>query len=288
MPQISQRQLRAIARKALSITKRTLVEGYHRVVNGPGKFQCGSCHHRVQAFLPIPKAHIRRLQEAGWPYGLETGETCNYRQYTCPYCCASDRDRLIVMYLEQWFRSIRSEATLIEFAPATAVSQYIQRASKNCGTGFSYRTADLYMPGVDDRVNLCDMPTYQTASVDLFICSHVLEHVPDDRQALRELHRILKPGGRGVLLVPIIVGLRAIDEDPTVTSPADRWRRFGQDDHVRLYNKAGFVERLTEVGFSVSELGASHFGFDHFLTNGIEQKSVLYVVEKSSWSALQL
>ena len=185
------------------------------------------------------------------------------------------------MYLEQWFRTISGEATLIEFAPSTAVSQYIQRASKNRGVGLSYRTADLYMPGVDDRVDLCDMPTYKTASVDLFICSHVLEHVPDDCQAMRELHRILKAGGRGVLLVPIIMGLPAIDEDPTVTRPADRWRRFGQDDHVRLYNKSGFVERLTEVGFSVTELGASHFGFEQFQTNGIEQKSVLYVVEKS-------
>ena len=226
---------------ALSIMKRTFVEGYLRMVTGPGRFQCGTCNHCVQAFLPIPKLHIRTLQETGWPYGLDTGETCNYRQYTCPYCSASDRDRLIVMYLEQWLRGIDRRAALVEFAPSAPISRYIRRSIRSRDLEFDYRTADLYMPGVDDRVDLCDMQTYGTASVDLFICSHVLEHVPDDRQAMRELHRILKPSGRGVLLVPIIVGLSAIDEDPTVTSPSGRWRRFGQDDHVRLYNKSGFV-----------------------------------------------
>lgn len=281
MSKFSRRALGAVPRKVLSIVKRTFFEGYRRMVDGPSTLQCGSCNHCVQAFLPLPKSHIRMLQDTGWPYGLDTGETCNYRQYTCPYCGASDRDRLIVMYLEQWFRGIDSRATLVEFAPSRPISRYIRRSIENRNLDFDYRTADLYMPEVDDRIDLCDMQTYRTASVDLFICSHVLEHVPDDRQAMRELHRILSPSGRGVLLVPIVVGLSAIDEDPTVTSPSDRWRRFGQDDHVRLYNKSGFVERLTDVGFSVNELGVGHFGSEQLLKNGITQKSVLYVVEKS-------
>ncbi len=125
------------------------------------------------------------------------------------------------------------------------------------------------------------MGIYADGSIGFFICSHVLEHVADDRRALAELYRVLKPGRRGILVVPIVLTITEIDEDPTITDPAERWRRFGQDDHVRLYSKQGFLARVRDAGFVVHQLDRAFFGAETFARHGITQQSVLYVVEKA-------
>ena len=109
----------------------------------------------------------------------------------------------------------------------------------------------MEMAGVDDKVDISNMWLYDNNQFDFFICSHVLEHVPDDHKALSELHRILKPGGTGILMVPIILGLEEIDEDPFETDESERWRRFGQHDHVRVYSKEGFLKRARDAGFFI-------------------------------------
>lgn len=126
---------------------------------------------------------------------------------------------------------------------------------------------------------MTDLRIYQDRQFDVSICSHVLEHVADDRRALRELFRVLKPGGRGILMVPIILGLAGIDEDPAA-DVGERWRRFGQHDHVRLYWKADFTERVRSAGFVVHEYDRRFFGEERFVRNGITRQSVLYMVEK--------
>jgi SAM-dependent methyltransferase len=169
---------------------------------------------------------------------------------------------------------------VIDFAPTATLSGFIKELIAESPLKFSYRTADLFLEGVDDRVDITDMPLYHDDSVDFFVCSHMLEHVGDDRKAMRELYRILKPGGQGILVVPIVLTLKEIDEDPSVTDPAERWRRFGQDDHVRLYSKEGFLQRVAEAGFKVSELGQDHFGRETFRRYGIGERSILYIVSK--------
>ena len=85
-------------------------------------------------------------------------------------------------------------------------------------------------------------------SFDVILCSHVLEHVPEDRQAMRELCRVLKPDGWALLLVPISSRRAETYEDATVVAPEDRERLFGQFDHVRIYGR-DFKDRLEESGF---------------------------------------
>ena len=87
-------------------------------------------------------------------------------------------------------------------------------------------------------------------SFDVIYCSHVMEHIPDDRRAMRELHRVLRPGGWAVLQVPIL--RETTFEDSSVTAPEDRERVFGQWDHVRVYGR-DYVHRLSEAGFDVRE-----------------------------------
>ena len=144
--------------------------------------------------------------------------------------------------------------TLLELAPSRVIEPRLRRL-----LGDGYRSADLFMAGVDDRVDLCAMG-YPDESFDWLICSHVLEHVPDDVAAMAEIRRVLRPGGRAVLLVPISRCNDVIDEDPGVTGGAARLARFGQDDHVRVYNRAGFVERLQRAGLTVEVVDLAALG----------------------------
>jgi ubiquinone/menaquinone biosynthesis C-methylase UbiE len=104
--------------------------------------------------------------------------------------------------------------------------------------------------------------------------------VTDDRKALRELFRVVRPGGSGIVMVPVALDIQQVDEDTTLSDEGERWRRFGQHDHVRLYSKPGLMERIREAGFEVAELGVSHFGAENFDKLALLPGSILYIVSK--------
>ncbi|MBF0593179.1 MAG: DegT/DnrJ/EryC1/StrS family aminotransferase, partial [Nitrospirae bacterium] len=232
---------------------------------------------------PLPRHFQSEIEVRGRIYGLGDFETLNATHYLCPVCGSSDRERLIALYIKEKINDLRKNAfllpvrlaLLLHFAPEASLSRYI----KDTGL-FDYRTCDLNSPDVDDRVDITDMSRYDDSCIDYFICSHVLEHVHDDRRALRELYRILKPWGWGIILAPVLLGLDSTYEDPSITSEKARKRHFGQEDHVRVYAKADYMDRLVEAGFALRCLGVDHFGMDAFKEAAITTKSVLYVVEK--------
>jgi len=243
---------------------------------------CPVCGSPVRGFQPLPKSYAGSARQHGFPYSFTQVETLNYRDYSCPRCGASDRDRLYALYIHAYLAQVATGGALhiLDFAPSAAFSRFMARTLGRSGIGASYRTADLNLAGVNDRVDITDMALYGNNRFDFFICSHILEHVSDDGQALRELYRILKPYGQGILMVPIVLGLARIDEDPAVTDELERWRRFGQGDHVRLYSREGFLERVRSAGFGLHQYGAGYFGEHHFKRCGITKQSILYVVEK--------
>lgn len=247
-----------------------------------GRYKCPVCGCRVARFDRLPPDAIAY----GFKYSPDEAETCNAANYSCPNCGAADRERLYALYLRDYLRTIAPSdrasdpIRVIDFAPTPTLSSFIKKLIAESPLRFCYRTADLFMEGVDDRVDIMEMPIYHDDSVDFFVCSHVLEHVTDDKKAMRELYRILKPGGRGILVVPIVLTVKEIDEDPSVPDAAERWRRFGQDDHVRLYSKDGFLQRVWQAGFSINELGQEYFGADTFRRYGIGERSILYIAKK--------
>ena len=136
------------------------------------------------------------------------------------------------------------------------------------------------MESADDKADITDLHIYNNESFDILLCSHVLEHVPNDRKAIEELFRVLKKHGLGIIMVPINLGLNKDFEDPTKTSVEDRWKYFGQDDHVRTYSKQGFVSKLEQGGFKVHQYGIDFFGMAEYERCGIHPRSILYVVSK--------
>ena len=134
---------------------------------------------------------------------------------------------------------------MLHIAPEPSLSPKF-RAARN----MDYLSADLDPVKAKAMVKM-DITDIQFPdnSFDVIYCSHVLEHVPDDRKAMRELARVLKPSGWAMLAVPI--PRDKTFEDPKITTAADRERVYGQYDHVRAYGP-DFADRLRESGFAVT------------------------------------
>lgn len=241
------------------------------------KYKCPVCSRRNNGFLPVSSDYQETRSKFGYPFSFDDHETINPNQFTCPSCGATDRDRLYALYIAKALdtNSFPNGFALLDIAPSLAFQAFLLKFAN-----IKYQSADKYAEGVDLVIDITDMNQVPSGSYDIFICSHVLEHVTDDRKALSELFRILKPGGFGILMVPIVLKIEQIDEDPTITDVETRWRRFGQYDHVRLYSKNGFISRVEEAGFILKQYGVEHFGTDVFAECGISPRSVLYVVLK--------
>lgn len=240
------------------------------------KYFCPVCKSPVEKFNRLPDFYNQNLDKYGYIFSIFQSETMNRLGYSCPVCGASDRCRLYALYFQEELLVIPNNFKLLDFAPSTPLSNLIKANYPN----INYRSADLMMPNVDDIVDLTDMSIYEDSSFDFFICSHVLEHVLDDRKAMSELYRILKPGHRGIVMVPILLSLSEDYENPEITTPEGRWKHFGQDDHVRMYSKPGFVNKLISTGFIVHQYDIDYFGKETFEKYGIHPRSVLYIVEK--------
>lgn len=162
----------------------------------------------------------------------------------CPRCGALERHRMLWLYLTERTDLLSRPMSLLHFAPEYAY----QRRFKQIG-GLRYVTADLDSPLAMHSCDIMDMP-FADGSFDAVLCSHVLEHVDDDRRALAEIRRVLRPGGWAILMSPIDRRRDSTFENPAVTTPEDRHRVFGQSDHVRLYGR-DFAERVAAAGFAV-------------------------------------
>jgi len=241
------------------------------------KYFCPVCKTAVAYFQRLSDYYFERFDKHQFIHSIFAMETFNILNHSCPACGVSDRDRLYALYFTNRFNTLdkSKKHTFIDFAPEPSLGMFIKSHSF-----LEYRSADLFMEEVNDRVDIADMTVYEDNSADIFLCSHILEHVENDRKATRELYRILKGGGFGIVMAPILLTLKEVYENPRITSEADRWKHFGQNDHVRMYSKEGFVSRLGDAGFKVYQLGIDYFGADVFERHGIHPRSVLYVVEK--------
>lgn len=127
-----------------------------------------------------------------------------------------------------------------------------------------YITADLESPLADMHFDVQSIPLAE-CSIDVVIANHLLEHIADDRLALREIYRILRPGGWGILLVPEDRARATTFEDDSITDPEERTRLFGQYDHRRVYGR-DYDDRVREAGFEVERIP-----FESMLTDNERQ-----------------
>ncbi len=189
---------------------------------------------------PICGARRRRFL----PYGyVESREDA-----LCPKCLSLERHRLLWLYLDRETELLTHRGQrVLHIAPEVC---YISRLRKKLGK--EYITADLESPLANMHFDVQSIPLEDNYT-DVILCNHIMEHIEDDIKAMRELHRVMRPGGWGVILSPVEQDRAETFEDDSITDPEERTRIFGQYDHRRIYGR-DYAERLRTAGFKVAEI----------------------------------
>jgi hypothetical protein len=193
---------------------------------------CPVCDRNVRRWLPL-------MRMVGDGKLRDEGEG-----RLCPHCYSYERTRHFWLFLEK-DGLLKKGPRMLHFAPEFGLERRLRSA-----LGSQLVTTDIEMPNVDVKGDITRLP-FEAQAFDLIYCSNVLEHVPDDATAMRELHRVLAPGGLAVVQVPIRGD--STYENPAITTPEARVEHFGQSDHVRYYGRDMAV-RLRDAGFVVDEV----------------------------------
>lgn len=219
------------------------------VYRGSRKY-CPLCEHSFRTFLPFGKP--TRLQAL------------------CPHCHTVERHRLLWHYLVEEIQVQTTGYRVLHMAPEPVIQEKLRRLPH-----LHYLSADLVSPVAMDKVDIQELP-YAPAQFDLILCSHVLGHVPDDRQGLRELRRVLAP--HGCLLLQDHVSLAfPITEELLSLTPVQRYTLFGQADRLRNYGQ-DFVKRVEAEGFIVETVDfATRFSTEEQQRLGLGHQECLYL-----------
>ena len=160
----------------------------------------------------------------------------------CPGTLSLERHRLLWLYLQRQTNFLTQPLKVLHIAPEQAFYQKFRSFSH-----WNYTTTDLHSPLADIKADITALP-FENDRFDLIFCNHVLEHIPNDKQALSEIYRVLKKGGTAILQVPLEETRSQSFEDNSITDPKERARVFGQYDHVRIYGQ-DYYQRIAAAGF---------------------------------------
>src|SRR5262245_1895498 len=142
-----------------------------------------------------------------------------------PDCRALERNRVLGLYLLRERDMLSRSYRVLHVAPARAMRQRLGSAPN-----LTYVTTDLEMAEAAVHSELSRLP-FEDQRFDVIICSHVLEHVEHDHQSMVEMHRVLAPTGRALVMVPVNPRLSQTYEDASITEPDARRQAFGHPGH---------------------------------------------------------
>jgi SAM-dependent methyltransferase len=200
---------------------------FSQVLYRGNKVACPVCDGHFSKFLPYGYRQIRN-------------------NALCPKCLSLERHRLLWLYLKNRTDFFNASLKVLHVAPEQCFYKRF-RTLRN----LEYVTADLESPLAAVKLDIQAMP-FKDHEFDVVICNHVLEHVPDDRKAMREIFRILKSDGYAILQVPTDYSREDTYEDSSITEPGEREKHFRQKDHYRLYGR-DYLDRLKEAGFVIRD-----------------------------------
>lgn len=222
------------------------------------RYHCPVCGAGLRAF--VTKRGLLRSNPDGY----------------CPNCDAKARHRRLWLFLEERTGLLKDELRLLELAPWWSLSRRL-KALPNLR--FEAVDRERAGPHVSLLGDVTALPVAE-GSFDALLCIHVLEHVPDDRRAMAELHRVLRPGGFALVSVPIRLD-RPTHEDASITDPARRQAVFGERSHVRWYG-ADLFDRLRDAGFEVELDLASGIPEEVVRRHGLRRDENLFVCRKAA------
>ncbi|MHB8896982.1 MAG: class I SAM-dependent methyltransferase [Candidatus Geothermincolia bacterium] len=188
-------------------------------------------------YCPCCGGNFRKFKR----FGLE-----KRREALCPRCMSLERHRYLWMFLEDSVGIEDQTLRVLHVSPAPCIARHLEAMDN-----ISYLSIDLRSSAAMLKADITDLP-FEGASFDLIICSHVLEHVTEDRKAMAELFRVLAGGGRALIQAPVDDASDTSLEDAAARTPGERERLYGFSDHVRTYGR-DLAQRLREAGFAVTE-----------------------------------
>ena len=201
------------------------------------KFFAPLAYYGNKVHCPVCEKDFRKF--------LSYGSNIVHRENVlCPYDLTLERHRLMWLYLKKSTFFKDDNLKVLHVAPEQCFHPIFKK-QKN----LDYITADIVSPIADLHFDLHNIPLKEN-SFDVIFCNHVLEHVEDDHQCMKELYRVMKKGGWGIFQVPIDYNNKITYEDPKIINPRDREKHFWQKDHVRLYG-IDYPNRLEKAGFKI-------------------------------------
>ena len=203
------------------------------------------------------------------PAGVEKRDNA-----VCPGCDSFERHRLLWLYMQSKLSYSDKGIRLLHFAPEDCLKEKFSKLNN-----IKYITTDLQESRVSLNSDVQKLP-FKDNLFDIVICSHVLEHVPDDKKGMQEILRVLKKNGWAILQVPLNVNLEVTYEDPSIISPLERLKHFGQEDHVRIYGR-DYYKRLENAGFLIRRDNfAQTFPKDKLRRYGLMENEIICLVTK--------
>lgn len=194
--------------------------------------ECPVCKNAFRKFLPYGRLEPRQ-------------------NALCPSCLTLERHRLMWLFLKNKTNFFTDRLKVLHVAPELCFIDRFESLSN-----LDYITGDIESPLAKVKMDLHDIP-FEDNTFDVTFCNHVMEHVEDDIHCMRELHRILKPGGWAIIQSPMDLSLSETYEDNTITNPSEREKAFGQNDHLRMFGR-DYKNRLIKGGFDVTEEDYAH------------------------------
>ena len=207
------------------------------------KFYCPCCEFRFRSFNDGVYKELHNRFNSTRYEGIR-------QDVLCPICRALPRHRILALWCENRIEELR-KASILYFAPEQSMMRWMKRNE------ISYTTADLYSSGVDLKLDIQDTGL-PDSTYDVVIANHVLEHVDDFREALREVHRILKRNGFFICSFPMDPEIELLDEESEQLSEEERILRFGQNDHKRVFGMKA-DKFLREAGFDVEVIDGTDY-----------------------------
>lgn len=213
--------------------RRPIVQWKVRKEEASGAHFCPVCQSTVRQF--VPHGNPTRADEL------------------CPVCQSKSCHRLAWAYFARHPEHFRMNGHFLHIAPEFALGKWLK---KRCAeTGMTYRSGDIR-----DRKHPIDIQAsgIPAASLDVVFANHVLNMVPDDRRAMNEIRRILKPSGLAIVPVPLDVpgtGMKEVAPDSTADERVDK---FNDAAMFRAYTGAEYTRRLRAAGLEPSEFRPVH------------------------------
>lgn len=225
------------------------------------KVECIICNHKYRIFEPFK----------------------NIENEKCTNCISMKRHRLLYKFLKDETNLLSGQNTikLLHFAPEKAFYDIFSKMDN-----IEYYPCDLepenyqfYRKSNVTKIDITDID-FKNNYFDVILCNHVLEHILDDTLALNELYRVMKNGAWGIFQVPIDFSRDVTYEDVSKTTPEERYKAFGQMDHVRWYGK-DYPKRLGNMGFQVKEVRfTDEFSDEEKFRYGFPNKESIYLCYK--------